>query len=108
MLTRFREESVAMMADIGSMFYQVRVPPKDSDFLCFPWWPEGDLNRPLEEYRMTVHIFGATSSPCCACFALRKTAEERSNKTTVEAAKTIERNFYMDDCLTAVASEKKA
>ncbi|KAI4898201.1 hypothetical protein NFI96_005256 [Prochilodus magdalenae] len=38
-----------MMADIEAMFYQVRVPPKDSDFLCFLWWPDGDLNGPLEE-----------------------------------------------------------
>ncbi|XP_076848178.1 uncharacterized protein LOC143493558 [Brachyhypopomus gauderio] len=107
-LTRFREESVAVMADIEAMFYQVRVPPKDYDFLRFLWWPDGDLSGTLQEYRMTVHIFGATSSPSCACFALRKTAEDKKNETTAEAAKTIERNFYLDDCLTAVASEEQA
>ena len=107
-LTRFREEPVAMMADIEAMFYQVRVPAKDSDFLRFLWWPEGDLTEELKEYRMTVHIFGATSSPSCACLALRKTAEDGRNKTTAEAAKTVERHFYMDDCLTAVASEEQA
>ena len=97
-LTMFREEPVAMMADIEAMFYQVRVPAKDSDFLRFLWWPEGDLAGELKEYRMTVHIFGATSSPSCACFALRKTTQDGRNKTTAEAAKTVERNFYMDDC----------
>ena len=97
-----------MMADIEAMFYQVRVPAKDSDFLRFLWWPEGDLTEELKEYRMTVHIFGATSSPSCACLALRKTAEDGRNKTTAEAAKTVERHFYMDDCLTAVASEEQA
>lgn len=66
------------------------------------------MNGTLEEYRMTVHIFGATSSPSCACFALRQTAGDGRNETTAEAAKTIERNFYMDNCLIAVASDEQA
>nr|XP_049612500.1 uncharacterized protein LOC125989984 [Syngnathus scovelli] len=107
-LTRFREEKVALMADIEAMIYQVRVPSKDSDFLRFLWWPDGDLNGKLEEYRMTVHIFGATSSPSCASFALRKTAEYKEDETTAEASKAIKRKFYMDDCLAAVASEDQA
>ena len=32
-ITRFREDRVAVMADIESMFYQVRVPDRDSSFL---------------------------------------------------------------------------
>ena len=42
-LTRFRQERVAVMADIECMFYQVRVPPDDSDVLRFLWWPGNDL-----------------------------------------------------------------
>ncbi|TWW61446.1 hypothetical protein D4764_04G0000930 [Takifugu flavidus] len=38
-LMRFREEPIAMMADIESMFYQVRVPGTDADLLRFLWWP---------------------------------------------------------------------
>lgn len=73
-LNHFRQEPIAIMADIESMLYQVKVPDHDSDLLRFLWWPEGDLNKPIEEYRMTVHLFGATYSPSCACFALRKAA----------------------------------
>ncbi len=75
-LTRFREEPIAMMADVESMFYQVRVPEEDADMLRFLWWSGGNLNAPIEEYRMMVHLFGATSSPSCASYALRKTAED--------------------------------
>ena len=64
-LMRFRQEEVTLIADIKKMFHQVRVPPEDCDALRFLWWPEG-LNREPEEYLMQVHIFGATSSPCCS------------------------------------------
>lgn len=98
-----------MMADIEAMFYQTRVPPKDSDFLRFLWWPDGNLNGLLEEYRMTVHIFGATSSPSCACFALRKTAEDGKDKTSAEAVKTVERKhkpiFHLRHCFSLPFSE---
>jgi len=32
----------------------------------------------VKEYRMTVHLFGATSSPGAATFSLRKLAEGHS------------------------------
>ena len=64
-LLRFREEKVAVMADIESMFMMVKVPQKDRNLFQFLWWPNGDMNMNAdsEEYRMTRHIFGATSSP---------------------------------------------
>ena len=71
-LTRFRRESVAFMADIEAMFYQVFVPEEQRDFLRSLWWPNGDLTAQLEEYRMTVHPFGVVSSPSCANYALQR------------------------------------
>jgi hypothetical protein len=57
---------VALMADIESMFHQVRVTSNDYDALRFIWWPQNDLNVEPQEFRMLVHLFGATSSPSCA------------------------------------------
>lgn len=48
---------------------------------------------------MTVHLFGAVSSPACSVFALRKTANVNEKEFGPLAAKTIKRNFYVDDCL---------
>lgn len=81
-----------MMADIESMFYQVRVPDEDTDLLRFLWWPEGNLKSNVVEYRMHVHLFGATS-PSCASYALRRTTEDRRERTTPEAAETVLNNF---------------
>jgi len=34
--------------------------------LHFLWWEDGDTSRPPTDFRMTVHLFGATSFPGCA------------------------------------------
>lgn len=107
-LTRFRQERTAIMADIESMFYQVRVRPDDSDVLRFLWWPGNDLQSRPEEYQMAVHLFGAVSSPSCANFALRKTAEDNFQRFDFEVINTVRRNFYVDDCLKSVPSESEA
>lgn len=107
-LTRFRQHPVALMADIKSMFHQVRVSRGDVDFLRFLWWPNGDTSLHPVEYRMTVHIFGAVSSPSCANFALRQTAKDNQGTCSADVVSTIERNFYVDDCLKSLETEEQA
>ena len=101
-LLRFRQEQVGITADIRSMFHMVRVPEEDADLLRFLWWPKGDTSREPQDYRMRVHLFGAVSSPSCANFALKKTAEDNWVEYGLEMRSTIERNFYVDDCLKSV------
>ena len=88
-LTRFREESVALMSDVEAMFHQVKVRPDDRNALRFLWWPDGDLSKQAEEFQMTVHLFGGTSSPSCANFALRKTADDNEGDFDPETIQTI-------------------
>ncbi|XP_063067987.1 uncharacterized protein LOC134459559 [Engraulis encrasicolus] len=83
-LNRFRQEPVGLMADITAMFHQVKVAESDVDFLRFLWWPEGDVTQQPVEFRMTVHLFGATSSPSCASYALRKTATDNQEHFSPE------------------------
>ena len=107
-LTRFREEPVAFMCDVQAMFHQVRVVKHHHNFLRFLWWPNGNLNEDTQDYCMTVHLFGATSSPAVANFALKKTADEGEDQFGLLVANTIRRNFYVDDCLKSVATEEAA
>ena len=107
-LTRFRQERVALMSDVESMFYQVRVQPDDRSALRFLWWPEGNLDADPEELMMTVHLFEGVSSPSCANFALRNTASDNRQEFKLETANTVERNFYVDDCLKSVESDQAA
>lgn len=48
-LSRFRQETVGLTADIQSMFHQVRVEQKACDALRFLLWPGGDLSAKLVE-----------------------------------------------------------
>ena len=106
-LCRFRRERVAVCCDVEQMFYQFYVDPKHRDFLRFLWY-DGDLNKPPAEYRMTVHLFGASSSPGCANFGLKRAADEGEDKFGSDAANFIRNNFYVDDGLVSVATEDEA
>ena len=97
-LLRFRLEHVAFMGDITKMFYQVKVTPKHRDYLRFFWTDNGDLHSSPREYRLTVHVFGATSSPSVANYALRQTVND--NEEFSKCAKdAVLHNFYVDDLL---------
>ena len=106
-LLRFRQEPIALMADIKSMFHQVRVTKSDTDFLRFLWWRDGNIEQDPVDHRMLVHLFGATSSPSCASFALRRTAEENLHMRP-QVTNTIMHNFYVDDCLTCLPTVQDA
>ena len=54
-----------------------------------------------------MHVFGATSSPSCASFSLIQAAEDNADEFEV-TLETVKRNFYMDDCIKSVATEKEA
>ncbi|XP_043191513.1 uncharacterized protein LOC122364821 [Amphibalanus amphitrite] len=106
-LLRFRQNPCAFTGDIEAMFLQVSVPESQRDYLRFLWWPEGVLSNPPCEYRMKVHLFGATSSPSCANFALHRTAADNDSLSR-EASETIRNNFYVDDVLKSVKDEETA
>ncbi len=103
-LCRFRKEPVALMCDIEGMFHQVRVAEQDRDLLRSLWWEDGDTTKELTEFRIKVHLFGATSSPGCADCALKMSANDNETDLGPEAANFIRKNFYVDDGLTSVES----
>lgn len=103
-LTRFRRNRIALVADVEAMFHQVRIKESDRDALRFLWWPEGNLSLPPVNHRMLVHVFGATSSPCCAAFCLKQTATQFGTGFNAKTSAVINNDFYVDDCLTSTDS----
>ena len=79
-LTRFRTEKVAVIGDIEQMFHQVFVDSKNRRYLRFLWWSQGDLSVDPQIYHMNVHLFGATSSPCCTQFASLESVNNQSSQ----------------------------
>ncbi|XP_022102055.1 uncharacterized protein LOC110985381 [Acanthaster planci] len=107
-LLRFRQEQVAVLADVRAMFHQVRVSPECRDVLRYLWWPDGDTSREPAVHRMTAHPFGGTWSPSCCSFALRHTAEDNRHEFQPDTVNCVMRNFYVDDCLVSLATEVEA
>ena len=105
-LLRFREERVALLADIESMFHQCQVIEEDQPALRF-LWRNLETKRSPDVYQIIVMIFGAASSPCTANYLLRKTADDNCDDPSfsLETIDTVKRNFYMDDLLKSVRDE---
>ena len=105
---RFRKNPIAICCDIEKMFHAFYVDDDCRDLLRFLWWQDGNMNTEPKEYRMRVHLFGATSSPGCATFALKQAANDGRDTYGDAAAQFVERDFYMDDGITSVSSDEEA
>lgn len=70
-LLRFRQQPIAVMADIQRMFYCFKVKEKHRDYLRFLWHKDNDVEKEIIEFRMCVHVFGNSPSPAVATYGLR-------------------------------------
>ena len=107
-LCRFRKDPTAFMCDVEAMFHQFKVAEAHRNFLRFLWWEDGDTRERLNEYRMTVHLFGAGSSPGCANFGLKRIADDHEEECGSEAANFVRNDFYVDDGLKSVDTVEHA
>ncbi|XP_055325647.1 uncharacterized protein LOC129579531, partial [Sitodiplosis mosellana] len=87
------------------MFNQVKLS-KEQWNLQTIWWRENE-SEPLKEYWLTVVSFGLTSSAYLAVRCVIQAARE-AQEIYPEAAKAIENDYYMDDCVTGTHMEQKA
>lgn len=106
-LCRFRKEAVAVICNIERMFHQFYIPPEMRNYLRFLWWENGQLETEPKEYRMAVHLFGASSSPGCANFGLKYLAQQHKAEYP-SASAFIQKNFYVNDGLTSVSTISEA
>ncbi|XP_067301419.1 uncharacterized protein [Pseudorasbora parva] len=106
-LCRFRKHPVALMCDIEKMFHRFHVIQEDRDYLRFLWWANGDTDTEPREYRMKVHLFGASSSPGCANYGLKYLASMNESEYPL-AASFIRNHFYVDDGLISLESVEMA
>ncbi|XP_053381914.1 uncharacterized protein LOC128549337 [Mercenaria mercenaria] len=99
-LMRFRTELVPAIADIEQMFYCFSVEEKHRNLLRFLWYKDNDPSKEMIEYRMTVHVFGNSSSPAVAIYGLLRTVEN----SEPDVQHFVRKNFYVDDGLTSKSS----
>ena len=91
-LMRFREDPVAVFADIEGMFMQIAIHQIDQSALRFLSLADNQIQR----YQFTRIIFGANCSPSCAIYVLNHCAKENSQQLQ-ENLKAVRKHFYNDD-----------
>ncbi|CAB3993987.1 Hypothetical predicted protein [Paramuricea clavata] len=96
-LIRFRRKEIGVMCDIEQLFHAFYVYPLHRDLMRFLWYKDNDQENEIVDYKMTVHIFGNTSSPAVATFGLRRTADEGKEEFGDAANKFVLDDFYVDD-----------
>lgn len=104
-LLRMRENEIAFVADIKSMYMRVKMNLRDQQLQRVLWRP-----NPNEEFRVFVFssmLFGPKSSPFTSQFVKNATADKWLDRYP-DAANTIKKYMYMDDLLTSESSLLKA
>ena len=71
------------------------------------WWEDINLEWPSES-QMNNPIFGATDSPSCANFFLKRAAELNRENFSEDARKAVEWDFYVNDCIKVVETVEEA
>ena len=90
------------MADIESMYLQVKIPIYDRNALRFLWGERGEV----KEYRMTSHLFGGVWCASSSTYTLRKTVKDFPTNELIKD--TVHRGFYVDDMLKSVIERSEA
>ena len=107
-LIRFREEQDAFMGDIETMSYQVRIPKCQRSMLQFLQWEGSNFKNQTSDHQSCVHVIGCASSPSCCNYALKRTAIDNEFQFVPEAAKTLMKNFYVDNLLKSTPDAQSA
>ncbi|XP_068229334.1 uncharacterized protein [Palaemon carinicauda] len=99
-LVKFKGGLFAYTGDINIMFYQVRVPEHQQNYLRFFCW-ENSFDEEPKEWKMAVHLSGASSSLIIVNFVLKQTASDFGNEFEEGARFTVTNNLFADDYLRA-------
>ena len=84
------------------------MPAKDREVLRFLWWPEGDVTKPPETYRMTVRLFGGTWSPSVCTYALQQTARNaKRDDFDPDVEESVGRDFYANHFFGSIKTEEE-
>nr|XP_034320016.1 uncharacterized protein LOC105322041 [Crassostrea gigas] len=103
-LLRFRREKIAVTMDVEQMFHNFKVPEDQRRYLRFLWHMDSDLDQPLVDFQMMVHVFGNSPSLAVATFGLRRAVEGSPE----DVRDLVCNNFYVDDGLLSCATEEEA
>eukprot|EP00117_Sycon_ciliatum_P035424 scpid12780/ scgid2970/ len=102
-LTRFRQNPVAIICDIAEMYLRVGLSPEDRPYHRF-LWRDLDGAVPPRVYEFQRLVFGANASPFLAQFVSQEHAKAHASQFPL-AAETMLSSTYMDDSMDSAADD---
>jgi Pao retrotransposon peptidase/Protein of unknown function (DUF1759)/Family of unknown function (DUF5641)/Putative peptidase (DUF1758)/Integrase zinc binding domain len=105
LIMRWRTHKFVFSADVEKMFRQILIHPDDRKFQHILW--RESTNEPIREYRMNTVTYGTSSASFLAIRTLKQLAEDEAENHSM-AAKILEKDFYMDDCLSGADNIEEA
>ena len=91
-LMSFRENPIAVLADIKGMFMHIAINQTDQSTVRLLWINDNEI----QQYRFTRLMFGANCSPFCAIYVFNHCVDTHGDKYT-EAVRAVQIHFHMDD-----------
>lgn len=104
-IIRWRRYAIAFVCDIAKMYRMILVHKEDTDYQRILWRSEPFDD--IKDYRLLTVTFGTTSAPYLAIKTLKQLAADEGDKFP-EAAKIVDEQFYIDDCMFSCDSVSEA
>ena len=102
MLARFRENLIAVSADIRKFYNTLKLDPKHYKYQMALWRPNLDPDEEPEELVLCVHFYGIRSSGGLCMAAVKQLIAMAKEKGFFKIAQVLE-SAYVDDCNSSVA-----
>ena len=103
MLARFRENLIAVSADIRKFYNTLKLDPEHYKYQMALWRPNLDPDEEPEELVLCVHFYGIRSSGGLCMAAVKQLIAMAKEKGFFKIAQVLE-SAYVDDCNSSVAS----
>ncbi|XP_060811419.1 uncharacterized protein LOC132904723 [Bombus pascuorum] len=103
-LLRFRSHQYVLTGDVEKMYRQFLVRPEDRKFQQILW--RNDKGE-VDTYQLNTVTFGLSAAPYLAIRCLRQLADDEGHRYP-QAAKILQRDFYVDDVLTGSDTRNEA
>ena len=95
-LVNFRNNKIAITADIAAFFHNVLVDPLDADVFRYFWF-EDESMKAIKRLRFLGHVFGSGASSLVTSYALAHHGRRMKNEYPMEIFDAIMNFFYVDD-----------
>lgn len=105
LLIQFRKYPIALVADIEKMYRMIWLTETDALYQRILW--RESPTEPVQQFLIKTVMFGNSSAPFQAIRALQEVAN-RVEAVDKVSAELIRHNFYVDDFITTVESEREA